>query len=134
MQDLVVEAVPASRVAPLLVLVATAVLAGCVQPEPVYVECEAISEVALVDLAFEPDDACVDEGTTVTWTNEGSEVHTVTAADGSFGSGDVAPGESFEVTFDEQGDLDVHCRYHSTVEDDGSRSGMVGVVRVEDLS
>lgn len=117
----------------MLVLVSTAVLAGCVQPDPVTIDCEATSEVSLVDLAFDPDSACVDEGATVTWTNEGSEVHTVTAADGSFDSGDVAPGETFEVTFDERGAFDVHCRYHSTVEDDGSRRGMVGVVHVEDL-
>lgn len=119
----------------LVIVAGAAVLAGCVQPEPVHVRCYRGSfNVAIVDLAFDPEAAsCLDEGTTVTWTNEGSEVHTVTAADGSFDSGDIAPGETFEVTFDDQGDVDYHCRYHSTVGDDGSRSGMVGVVRVEDL-
>lgn len=120
---------------PLLVLIVTTVLAGCVQPEPVYRECQrGFKNVAVVDFAFDPHDvACIDQDTTVVWTNEGSAVHTVTAVNGTFDSGDLAPGETFEFTFEELGANDYYCRYHSTVEDDGSRSGMVGVVRVEAL-
>lgn len=130
------RSVPSRGSVIVLVLAATAVLAGCV--EPVYISrvCyggTAPATVALVDFAFEPYELCVDEGKTVTWTHEGFMNHTVTAVDGTFDSGDLAPGETFEVTFDELGEVDYYCRYHSTVEDDGSRSGMVGVVSVEDL-
>lgn len=117
----------------MVVLTATMVLAGCVEPEYRGRVCyggTATATVAIVNFAFEPEDFCVVEGKTVTWTNEGSEVHTVTAVDGTFDSGDIAPGETFESAFNATGTVEYHCRYHSTVGDDGSRSGMVGVLRV----
>jgi plastocyanin len=45
------------------------------------------ASVSVVDFAFEPATLEVPVGTTVTWTNNGSRPHTVTADDGSFDSG-----------------------------------------------
>ena len=50
---------------------------------------------------------------TVTWTNNDLSVHTVTANDKSFSSGDMAPGVSFSFTFTTPGIYSYHCVYHS---------------------
>lgn len=49
---------------------------------------------------------------TVTWTNDDNAPHTVTANDGSFGSGNIAPGASFSFTFTAAGTFKYHCVYH----------------------
>jgi plastocyanin len=92
---------------------------------------------------FDPGIAVVSAGTTVTFANESEEAHTVTAVDGvpryfasgGFASEDearddlsdglVAPGESYEVTFDEPGTYDYFCIPH---EDEG----MKGTIEVEE--
>ena len=51
-------------------------------------------------------------GTTVTWTNEDSILHTVTAVDGSFDSGFYGEGESWSYTFDEAGEYEYLCTPH----------------------
>ncbi len=71
--------------------------------------------------AFSPIDITVEVGTTVTWTNNDILTHTVTSgisdgaigtADGIFDSGDLASGESFSYTFEEEGDFDYYCSPH----------------------
>jgi plastocyanin len=52
-------------------------------------------------------------GDTVTWTNDDDGVtHTVTAADESFDSGLLAPGESWSYTFTEAGEFEYLCTPH----------------------
>jgi nitrite reductase (NO-forming) len=51
-------------------------------------------------------------GATVTWTNNDTMAHTVTAADGSFDSGMIQPGGTFSFTFDKPGDFDYACTPH----------------------
>jgi plastocyanin len=48
---------------------------------------------------------------TVTFVNQDSVVHTVTADDGSFNSGDIQPGQSWTHTF-AVGTYSYHCTYH----------------------
>jgi plastocyanin len=66
----------------------------------------------------DPPDYSVNElmiplGTTVTWTNDDPTMpHTVTAADGSFDSGIMQPGDSWSHTFDKPGDLEYFCTLH----------------------
>lgn len=45
-------------------------------------------------------------GTTVTWTNQDTALHTLTAVDGSFDSGYYAEGESWSFTFTEAGEYE----------------------------
>jgi hypothetical protein len=66
----------------------------------------------MVDFAFEPSSVEVQAGTTVTWTNDGQTPHTATADDGSFDSGNVAPGQSFSQAFEQPGTFDYHCEFH----------------------
>ncbi len=50
---------------------------------------------------------------TVTWVNNDSVPHTVTAADGSFNSGNLAAGASYSYTFTTAGTFKYSCNYHA---------------------
>jgi plastocyanin len=81
------------------------------------------TEVSEEGIAFNPGEVTVAVGETVTWTNNDSVAHDVTAD--SFSSGDpggMAPGDTFEHTFDEAGTFDYVCTVHP---------GMEGTVVVE---
>jgi nitrite reductase (NO-forming) len=51
-------------------------------------------------------------GTTVTWTNDDTMMHTVTAVDGSFDSGFFDGGETWSYTFEEPGEYEYFCLPH----------------------
>ena len=68
--------------------------------------------VDIVDLAFEPADVQVTTGTTVTWSNTGVAPHSATAKDGSFDSGILETGGSFEHTFTAPGTFAYLCQVH----------------------
>lgn len=61
---------------------------------------------------YSPNVITVAVGTTVTWTNEDSTMHTVTAVDGSFDSGFFDNGDSWSYTFDEPGEYEYFCLPH----------------------
>lgn len=75
------------------------------------------AEVSEEGIAFNPGEVTVAVGDTVTWTNNDSVGHDVTAD--SFSSGDpggMAPGATFEQTFDEAGTFDYVCTVHPGME------------------
>ena len=72
----------------------------------------ASEPVSIVDRAFEPVSVEVPVGSTVAWSNAGEEGHTVTAFDGSFDSGIMAPGDAFTATFDAVGAFEYFCAIH----------------------
>jgi plastocyanin/sugar lactone lactonase YvrE len=80
------------------------------------------STVTIVDFAFMPQELTVAAGTTVAWTNEDWAPHTVTAGDGSFDSGRLDQGATFEHTFAERGTYAYFCTFHP---------GMTGTITVE---
>ncbi|TMI75093.1 MAG: hypothetical protein E6H09_02050 [Bacteroidetes bacterium] len=51
-------------------------------------------------------------GATITWYNDDNIVHTVTADDASFSSGDIAPGAKFTHSFGNTGTYNYHCMRH----------------------
>ena len=57
----------------------------------------------------------VEPSTTVTWTNEGNEPHTVTADKGLFDSGVLYPGGSYSVWFGGMGTVTYHCTLHPSM-------------------
>lgn len=61
---------------------------------------------------FNPPTLAVQVGDTVTWANTGATAHTATADDGSFDSGSVAAGASWDYTFEEVGEFPYHCEPH----------------------
>jgi len=68
--------------------------------------------VAMKAVAFVPSRIEITAGTTVTWTNNDPLVHTVTADDGSFDSGQIEPTKTFSRTFTQPGEYAVHCTPH----------------------
>lgn len=68
------------------------------------------STVKIVNFTFDPGTITVKPGTEVTWTNEDSVVHTVVGT--GWGSGDIAPGQTYKYTFNTAGTFDYHCKIH----------------------
>jgi plastocyanin len=74
-----------------------------------------LTEVTVVDVAFQPADIEVVVGATVDWTNEDPFAHTVTARDGAFDSGTMDDGETFSHTFSEPGTFEYVCAIHPSM-------------------
>jgi plastocyanin len=55
----------------------------------------------------------IGKNNTVTWDNQDTFTHTVTAIDGSFNSGDIKAGGSWTHTFSSAGNYSYYCIYHS---------------------
>jgi plastocyanin len=68
--------------------------------------------VLVTGFAFDPAEVRIDAGDALTWTNEDSTAHTVSADDGSFDSGTMDPGGSFSHRFDEPGIYRYACAIH----------------------
>jgi plastocyanin len=81
------------------------------------------TQVTITGFAFAPATVTVKVGSTVTWTNDDSASHTVTADDGSFDSGGFAKGATFSHTFTKPGTYPYHCTFH------GSMQGTVTVTQ-----
>jgi plastocyanin len=73
------------------------------------------SAVSIAGFAFAPAALTISVGTTVTWTNNDSASHTVTADDGSFKSGTLANGATFSQTFSTPGTFAYHCGIHASM-------------------
>lgn len=70
------------------------------------------AQVVMKDIAFDPPVIAIQTGTTVTWSNEDSVTHTVTATGGAFDSGRQDPGKNFGYTFNSAGTYDYACTIH----------------------
>lgn len=82
--------------------------------------------VSMDKIAFSPQTLTVHTGSTVTWVN-GTILHTVTADDGSFDSGYLGSGATFDVTFDTPGTYAYYCVPHGGP----GGVGMAGTILVE---
>lgn len=87
----------------------------------------ATLQVSARDDLFTPQEMRIDPGDRVLWRNNGSRVHTVTSENGSFNSGRLAPGETFNRTFKKEGYYFYFCRLHGS-----PKNGMWGVLVVGD--
>lgn len=81
--------------------------------------------VIIQNFTYQPQDLRVPVGTTVTWVNNDSAPHTVTANDGRFDSKRLDPGQSFSYTFDQVGTFPYYCLFHGS-----PGTGMTGTVTV----
>jgi amicyanin len=68
--------------------------------------------VAIADFKFNPATLTVPVGTTVTWTNQDEEPHTLAAKDGSFHSPGVDTHGTYSFTFTTPGSYDYICSIH----------------------
>jgi plastocyanin len=85
-------------------------------------EASCDGDICLSGTQYVPSTLTVAVGDTVTWASIDTPDHTVTADDGSFDSGTLSNGDTFEHTFDEAGDYAFHCTIHSS---------MTGTITVE---
>jgi plastocyanin len=97
------SSVPSSAVAPAVASTAPSAAAPAA----------AGNAVSIANFSFSPAAITVSIGATITWTNNDSSSHTVTADDGSFDSGRLAPGATFSQTFATAGTFAYHCSIHS---------------------
>ena len=70
------------------------------------------ASVTISDFQFTPKTVTVNEGDTVTWSNDGPSFHTATAEDGSFDTGALEKGESGSATFTQAGTINYICSPH----------------------
>jgi plastocyanin len=83
--------------------------------------------VEMINIKFNPDIVTIKQGTTVTWVNRDSVIHTATSGtrnneSGLFDSGNMSGGATFSYTFNEKGSFDYFCVPHP---------GMDGTIVVE---
>lgn len=81
-------------------------------PPPARVASGEVMRVEMRQLAFAPASIEIAVGTTVEWRNDDQLVHTVRADDGSWDSGDIAPGATWRRTFDRPGTYTYTCTPH----------------------
>jgi plastocyanin len=71
--------------------------------------------IKMQNAVFSPATLSVTMNSTVTWMNDDNVVHTVTASDGSFDSGDIAAGASYSKTFTTAGTINYHDAHNSSM-------------------
>jgi len=72
----------------------------------------AAASVSIKNMAFNPGGVSVAMGATITWSNNDTTIHTVTADDGSFNSGNIAVGATYSRVFSTTGTFSYHCTLH----------------------
>jgi plastocyanin len=75
----------------------------------------ATNAATIKGFSFQPDVLKVKVGAKVTWTNDDTVAHTVTADTNSFASGNLQPAGSFSFTFTRPGTYAYHCSIHPSM-------------------
>ena len=81
--------------------------------------------IAMPGKLYDPTKVDVLVGTTVTWKNDDSTNHTVTADEDAFSSGYLPPGGSFTFTFTKEGRYRFHCTIHKFMKGEVDVFGLV---------
>jgi LPXTG-motif cell wall-anchored protein len=76
----------------------------------------ANGSVTITDFQFTPSSISIDQGDTVTWTNNGPTPHSATAPDGSFDTGIFPAGQSRSHTFNDAGTFSYICTPHPNMQ------------------
>ncbi len=101
----------ARRFAALALVLAVPASAGSSAPAVAATPAKTVT-VAIKMFAFTARVITVAPGTTVVWTNEDEDPHTVTASDRSFHSAALDTGGKFSFTFTKAGDYSYFCSLH----------------------
>lgn len=70
-------------------------------------------DISITDAHYAPTSATISTGRTIRFTNDGTESHTVTSDDLSWGSGTMQPGDTFVRQFDDEGTFTFFDSYNS---------------------
>jgi plastocyanin len=73
------------------------------------------NQVSIRNFTFTPANIRVSVGTTVTWTNNDAPTHTVSSRDGTFDSGSLSTGATFQYTFAQKGTYEYYCKFHTSM-------------------
>ena len=98
--------------------IAVALVAASLGPDTAVIRSEAghastaIVAIETGDNYFSPLQITVGAGDTVVWTNIGADSHTITPADGSWGTDDIEPGATYSYTFTQPGVYPYVCLIH----------------------
>ena len=76
-------------------------------------ELQAPAEVSITDVHYSPNSITIDINQTVRFTNDGTENHTATSDDLSWGTGTIQPGGAFIRRFEEAGTFTFFDSYNS---------------------
>jgi len=71
--------------------------------------------IKMTQEAFVPAQLTVTAGMPITWINNDTVPHSVTAQDGTFDSGPILAGKTFSWTPKEAGDIAYHCIFHPSM-------------------
>src|SRR6478672_1610415 len=74
---------------------------------------DSTNKVSIINFNFSPSKLTIASGVTVTWTNNDTTPHTVTADDNSFTSGSLNKGDTYTHKFTAAGTYAYHCKFHS---------------------
>jgi plastocyanin len=80
--------------------------------------------VVMSGMSFTPASITIQRGTTITWRNDDTFIHTSTSDSTGWNTGDVAGHASATTQFNTAGTFRYHCVYHQAM-------GMVGTVVVQ---
>ncbi|MBI4016408.1 MAG: cupredoxin family copper-binding protein, partial [Candidatus Aenigmarchaeota archaeon] len=74
-------------------------------------------QVTIQGFRYSPNIITIDEGESITWTNQDDTGHTVTIMQGpeTFDSGEIAPGQQFSYTFTKPGTYSYECSIHTAM-------------------
>ena len=99
----------------LLAIIATITITACYKSKTDYNNGTNNYTVKMQNSAFSPATLAVTINSTVTWMNNDNVVHTVTASDGSFDSGDITIGSSYSKTFSKAGTINYSDTHNSSM-------------------
>src|SRR6266536_2624248 len=88
----------------LLIISSAIIMTACYKSKSSY-NSPSNYKITMKNSAFSPASLTVVAGSSVTWMNDDTVIHAVTATDGSFNSGDIAIGSSYSKTFSTVGTI-----------------------------
>ena len=97
-------------------MIVTVLIVSCYKNKSSYNSSNTTNaKVSIMSSGFSPASLTVVTGSTVTWTNNDNVVHTVTTADGSINSGDIAPESSYTKTFGTAGTYSYYDAHNTSM-------------------
>jgi plastocyanin len=100
---------------PSILVIVTALIVTCYKNKGDYNSTTTESKVSITSTGFSPASLTIVTGSTVSWTNNDNMVHTVTTAEGSINSGDIAPASTYTKTFSTAGTYNYYDAHNTNM-------------------
>jgi plastocyanin len=100
----------------LLTISTAIIITACYKHKSDYNSSSANSyTITMKNSAFSPATITVASGSKITWMNDDNMIHTVTTANGSLNSGDIAVGSSYSKTFSSAGTYNYYDAHNTSM-------------------